>query len=66
MLCLIYVVHAVETEYDILWNSMTSTSFVFTELADTMKYGGEFLYNLVFTEWRHFVSVNKVWGRVLI
>ena len=24
----------------ILWNSMTSTSFVFTELANTMKYGG--------------------------
>ena len=25
---------------------MTSTSFVFTELANTMKYGGGFLYNL--------------------
>ena len=24
----------------ILWNSMTSTSFVFTELTNTMKYGG--------------------------
>ena len=32
-----------------LWNSMTSTSFVFTELANTMKYGEGFLYNLVFT-----------------
>ena len=38
---------------------MTSTSFVFTELANTMKYGGGFLYNLVFTEWRHCVSQNK-------
>ena len=47
----------------ILWDSMTSTSFVFTELADTMKYGGEFLYNLVFSEWRHCVSQNEVWGR---
>ena len=47
----------------ILWNSMTSTSFVFTELANLMKYGGEFLYNLVFTEWRHCVSQNEVWGR---
>ena len=42
---------------------MTSTSFVFTELANTMKYGGGFLYNLVFTEWRHCVSQNEVWGR---
>ena len=34
----------------ILWNSMTLTSFVFTELANTMKYGGGVLYNnLVFT-----------------
>ena len=47
----------------ILWNSMTSTSFIFTELANTMKYGGGFLYNLVFTEWRHCVSQNKIWGR---
>ena len=47
----------------ILWNSMTSTFFVFTELANAMKYGGGFLYNLVFTEWRHFVSQNEVWGR---
>ena len=28
---------------------MTSTSFVFTELASTVKYGGGFLYNLVST-----------------
>ena len=42
---------------------MTSTSFVFTELANTMKYGGGFLYNLVFTEWRHCVSQNEIWGR---
>ena len=42
---------------------MTSTSFVFTELANTMKYGRGFLYNLVFTEWRHCVSQNEVWGR---
>ena len=42
---------------------MTSTSFVFTELANTMKYGGGFLYNLVFDEWRHCVSQSEVWGR---
>ena len=42
---------------------MTSTSFVFTELANTMKYGGGFLCNLVFIEWRHCVSQNWVWGR---
>ena len=47
----------------ILWNSMTSTSCVFTELANTMKYGEGFLYNLVFTEWCHCVPQNKVWGR---
>ena len=35
---------------NILWNSMTLTSFIFTELANTMKYGGGVLYNLVFTE----------------
>ena len=29
---------------------MTLTSFVFTELANTMKYGGGILYNLIFTE----------------
>ena len=34
----------------ILGNSMTSTSFVFTKLANTMKYGGGFSYNLVFTK----------------
>ena len=48
---------------NILWNSMTSTSFVFTELANTMDYGGGFLYNLIFTEWCHCVSQNEVWGR---
>ena len=42
---------------------MTSTSFVFTELANTIKYGGGFLYNLVFNEWRHCVSQNEVCGR---
>ena len=47
----------------ILWNSMTLTSFVFTELANTMKYGGGVLYNLVFTEWRYWVPQNEVWGR---
>ena len=47
----------------ILWNSMTSTSFVFTELANTMKFWGGFLYNFVFTEWRHCVSKKEVWGR---
>ena len=46
-----------------MWNSMTSTSFVFTELANTKKYGGVFLYNRVFIEWRHYVSQNEVWGR---
>ena len=29
---------------------MTLTSFVFTELADTLKYEGGVLYKLVFTE----------------
>ena len=47
----------------ILWNSTTLTSFVFTELANTMKYEGGVLCNLVFTEWRHWVSQNEVWGR---
>ena len=42
----------------ILWNSMTSTSFVFIELANTMKYVGGLLYNLDFTDWRHCVSQN--------
>ena len=42
---------------------MTMTSFVFTEINDTMKYEGGVLYNLVFTEWRHCISQNKVWGR---
>ena len=42
----------------ILWNPMTLTAFVFTELANTMKYGGGLLYNLVFTEWRHCVLQN--------
>ena len=41
-----------------MWNSMTSTSFVFTDLDNTMKYGAGFLYNIVFTEWRHCVSQN--------
>ena len=48
----------------ILSNSLSTTSFVFTELANTMKYGGGFLCNLVFTEWRHCISQNEVWGRV--
>ena len=39
------------------------TSSVFTELANTMKYGGGVLYNLVLTEWRHWVSYNEIWGR---
>ena len=30
----------IRTKSSILWNSITSTSFVFTELANTMKYGG--------------------------
>ena len=47
----------------ILWNSRTLTSFVFTELASTMKYGEGVLYNLVFTEWHHWVSHNEVKGR---
>ena len=52
----------------ILWDLMPSTSFVFTELANTMKYEGGFLYNgflynLVFTEWRHCGSQNEVWAR---
>ena len=42
---------------------MTLTSFVFTELANIMKFGGWVLYNLVFTEWRHCVSQSEVWGR---
>ena len=47
----------------ILWNSMTLTSFVFTELVNTMTYWGGVLYNLVFTEWRHSVLQNEVLGR---
>ena len=52
----------------ILRNSITSNSFVFTELANTMKYGEYYiymyiLYILVFTEWCHCISQNKVWGR---
>ena len=47
----------------ILWNSMISTSFVFTELANTMNYGRGFLYNLVFIGWHLSVSQNEVWGR---
>ena len=38
---------------------MSLTSFVFTELANTMKYGGGVLYNLVFIERRHRVSQNS-------
>ena len=45
---------------------MPFTSFIFTELANTMKYGGGVLYNLVFTEWRHCVLQNEVWGRGVI
>ena len=44
----------------ILWNSMTSTSFVFTELANKMI---TLLHNLIFAEWHHYVSHNEVWGR---
>ena len=44
----------------ILWNSMTMTPFVFTELANTMKYGGGVLYNLVFTE-RYMWAVTMAW-----
>ena len=51
------------TIFNILWNS---TSFVFTELANRMKYGGGFLYNLVFTEWRLCASQNEVWERGVI
>ena len=43
------VFRSIKTSY-ILWKSMTSTFFIFTELANTMKYGGGFLYNLLFTE----------------
>ena len=54
----------VSSDYNIIAYSvklfMTSTSFVFTELANTMKYGGGFLDNLVFTEGRHCVSQNEV------
>ena len=52
----------------ILWNSMTLTSFVFPELAYTMKNGGGILYRpkLVFIEWHHWVSQNEVRGRGLI
>ena len=42
---------------------MTMTFFVFTELANIMMYGEGVLYNLVFTEGRHCVSQNEVWGR---
>ena len=58
----------------ILWTSMTSTSFVFTELANTMKYGGGLLYNLVFTrqtdrQTDSFIPpiYNTIWwGRLLL
>ena len=51
--------HILSPQYtSFLWNSMTSTSFIFTELANTMRYGRGFLYNLVFTEWRHCVPQN--------
>ena len=44
---------------NILWNSMTMTSFVFTELANR----GGVLYNLLFTEWRHCAWQNDVWEK---
>ena len=47
----------------ILWNSMTVTSFVFTDMANTMMYCGGVLYNLLFTECRHWVSQKEAWGR---
>ena len=59
-LCRMFVIGVVH----ILWNSMTSTSFVFTELANTIKYVRGFLYNLVFTEWRHCVSQMLVFQTV--
>ena len=36
--------------YQFSETQMTWTSFVFTELANTVKYEGGILYNLVFTE----------------
>ena len=42
--------HAILSDLHILLNSMTLTSFVFIELANTMKYGGGVLYTLVSTE----------------
>ena len=38
------------TVYSLKLNDLDTTSSVFTQLANTMKYGGGFLYNLVFTE----------------
>ena len=53
LLCRTYTLYMI-----ILWNSMTLTSFIFTEVANTMKFAGGFLYNPVFTKWRHCVSQN--------
>ena len=41
----------------ILWNLIALTSNVSTELANTMKYGGRILYNVVFIE-QPFKSVS--------
>ena len=42
---------------------MTSTSFVFTELASTMKLGEGSYITLFSTECRHGVPQKEVWGR---
>ena len=60
-----YINHLAMTTGDMNTNTESnsfcesSTSFLFTELVITMKYGGGFLCNLVFTEWRQCVSQNS-------
>ena len=48
---------------NILWNPMTLTSFFSPSWLIQRSMGEGVLYNLVFTEWRHYVSQNEVWGR---
>ena len=48
MFLIILKLHEWAIIFCILWNWMTLTSFVFIELANTMKYGWGILYNLVF------------------
>ena len=44
----------------IAWCALLSVKLNDHDHANTMKYGGGLLYNLVFTEWRYCVSQNEV------